>query len=161
MRSVRNKNSTLNELIIILFFSYIIVTLVCNQAFVFFFILKQRNLIFRDEQVDKKKIYEKASLHGCKIWMHRSGETKSEMWCHFMMEYSLKAFKRAATVGLTTLRKDLRVDSVIARNWTTPFLRPFRCWRNDGVARVTWWSECGTVFPFRYFVPLNGKCVDW
>lgn len=67
MRSVRNKNSTLNELIIILFFSYIIVTLVCNQAFVFFFILKQRNLIFRDEQVDKKKIYEKASLHGCKI----------------------------------------------------------------------------------------------
>lgn len=29
---------------------------------------------------------------------------------------SLETLRRAATVSLTTLRKDLRVDSVIARN---------------------------------------------
>lgn len=146
-------------------FSSIIVMLVCNQAFVSFFILKQRNLIFLTSQffVTSKSI--KKEYTRKQVYMDARfeciGETKSEMWYHFMVKYSLKALKRAATVGLTTLRKDLRVDSVIARNWTTPFLRPFRCWRNDGVARVTLNVMIGIIFPLRYFVPLNGKCVDW
>lgn len=86
----------------------------------FLFILKRRIRFFVWTS-RQKKIYKESNFTWFnKIWMHQCWESKNEIWYNFTMEYSLETFKRAATVSLTTLRKDLRVDSVIARNWTTP-----------------------------------------